>query len=171
MGKKITKMKRIFIAINLSEEIKKELSSFPAKWPELPVRWTKKDNLHITLKFWGYISNEELAEICQKTKELTSKHRPFTVTLNKICYGPPKKSPPRMVWAVGEKIKEFDFTPHITLGRIQTWQWQQIEPEERPEINEEINLSFEVNSIEVMESALKKGGPKYTILESFKLGE
>jgi len=28
-----------------------------------------------------------------------------------------------------------------------------------------------VESIEVMESELKKGGPKYTVLESFKLGE
>jgi len=71
-----------------------------------------------------------------------------------------------MIWATGEKIKEFNLFPHINLGRIKTWQFRQIEPEERPEINENINLSFEVNSIEIMESRLKRTGPDYTILES-----
>ena len=51
---------RIFIAINLPEDIRKKLSEFPAKWPELPVRWTKKENIHITLVFLGYLSEEEL---------------------------------------------------------------------------------------------------------------
>ncbi|PIX88575.1 MAG: hypothetical protein COZ30_00470, partial [Candidatus Nealsonbacteria bacterium CG_4_10_14_3_um_filter_36_16] len=60
---------------------------------------------------------------------------------------------------------------HITLGRIKQWEFRQIEPEERPEVNEEINLTFEVNSIEVMESELKRGGSEYTILESFPFRE
>ena len=38
-------------------------------------------------------------------------------------------------------------------------------------MNEEINLNFEVNSIDVMESELKRGGPEYTILESFPFRE
>ena len=172
---------RVFIAINLPEETKKELASYQAKWPDLPIRWTKQDNLHITLEFLGYLSDEELAAICQRTKEMALKHRPFTVTLDKICYGPPGKIPPRMIWAIaapqsgaslalfgrGEKIQELNLALHITLGRIITWQWKQIEPEERPDVSEEINLNFEVNSIEVMESVLKKGGPEYAILESF----
>jgi len=98
-----------------------------------------------------------------------------------------------MVWAEGEKSEELGklqndlensllaspikslesesrpYAPHITLGRIKAWEFRGIEPEERPEINEEINLSFEVNSIEVMESQLKRGGPEYTILESCPL--
>lgn len=157
---------RIFIAINLPEDIKKTLVNYQGKWPELPVRWTKKDNIHITLEFLGYLADDELLKVCQNTKELAAKHKPFSITLNKICYGPPKKIPPRMIWVVGEKIQELDFSPHITLGRIRTWEWKQIEPEERPEVDEEINLSFEVDSLEVMESILKKGGPEYTILES-----
>ena len=160
---------RIFIAINLPENIKNKLSSYETKWPELPVRWTKKENLHITLEFLGYLTDEELVELCQKTKEFSLKHKPFSVHLNKICYGPPKKMPPRMVWVVGEKIQELNIIPHITLGRIKTWEWRQIEPEERPEINEEIDLSFEVNSIDVMESELKRTGPNYIVLESCPL--
>ena len=184
---------RIFIAINLPEDIKKKLIGYQAKWPELPIRWTKKDNLHITLMFLGYLSDEELLEVLKSTKEAVSKHQPFFINLKKIIYGPPKKLPPRMIWAEGKKSKELGklqkdlensllssealakedltiearpYAPHITLGRIKAWEFRKIEPEERPEVNEEINLNFEVNSIEVMESELKRGGPEYTILES-----
>ena len=69
---------------------------------------------------------------------------------------------------VPEKIT---VAPHITLARISSWEWRGIEPEERPEISEDIDLTFTVETIEVMESELKKGGPVYTVLESFKLGE
>lgn len=184
---------RIFIAINLPEGIKKELSSYQAKWPELPCRWTKKENLHITLAFLGYLSDDELLEVLKITKEVASRNSPFLINLNKICYGPPKKMPPRMVWVKGEKSAELGklqkdlensllatsikglepetrtYTPHITLGRIRAWEFRQIEPEERPQIEEDISLSFTVSSIEVMESQLKRGGAEYTILESCKL--
>ncbi len=68
-----------------------------------------------------------------------------------------------------EKSEARPYIPHINLGRIKTWEFRRLELEERPEVNEEISLSFEVNSIEVMESKLKKGGPEYDILESCPL--
>jgi len=196
---------RIFIAINLPEKIKKELiihqekieklfTSLQDESPQPKVtRWTKKDNLHITLIFLGYVSDQELLEICKITKDTALKNKPFLIKLIKIIYGPPKKMPPRMIWVEGEKSKEFStlkddlekslttskqvrfspekrvFSPHITLGRIRTWEFRQIEPEERPAVNEEISLSFEVNSIEIMESQLKRGGSEYTVLESVAL--
>ena len=206
---------RIFIAINLPEEIKKKLADYQDKIEELftpyrtegsgagPCRWTKKENLHITLAFLGYLSDEELLEVINLTKEAVSKNHSFSINLKKIIYGPPyqskhgtgqaPKKPPRMVWTEGEKSEELGklqrdlenslsgsspgleneegrgYTPHITLGRLKQWEFRQVEPEERPEINEEINLSFEVNSIEVMESELKRVGPDYTILESCPL--
>ena len=159
---------RIFIAINLPEDVKKKLADYQLKWPELPARWTKKENLHITLEFLGETTDEELLEILKNTKETAEKHKPFSVNFKKIIYGPPR-GVPRMIWATGEKIKEFNFSPHITLARLKTWEFNKMEPEEKPEINEEINLTFEVNSIEVMESDLKRGGPEYIILESCPL--
>ena len=163
------KRKRIFIAINLPEDTKKQLLTYQSRWPDLPVRWTKPESFHITLEFLGYLFDEEVLRACQNTRELALKHQPFSVRLNKICYGPPEKMPPRMIWVTGEKIKEFGIFPHITLGRIKTWEFRIIEPEERPEVDEEIDLRFEVNSIEVMESELKRGGSEYTVLESCPL--
>ncbi len=112
--------------------------------------------------------------------------------------GPINRKQPKMVWSVGQKSKEFaflrddlenslsdfpenrqnlslnkkerKFSPHVTLGRIRQWEWKRIDPEERPIIDENINLSFSVNSIEIMESVLKKKGAEYTTLESVQLG-
>ena len=167
-------MHRIFIAINLPEDVKNQLADYQKKidglfQPPAPIRWTKKDNLHITLEFLGNLSEDELMKVCQDTEEFAKKHKPFTVTLNKIGYGPPKKMPPRMIWATGEKIAELNLTPHINLGRIKMWEFRQIEPDERPDVSREIGLGFEITSLEVMESQLKRSGPDYTILESCPL--
>ena len=184
---------RVFIAINLPEDTKKQLSLYQAKWPELPCRWTKKENIHITLVFLGYVKDEELPEILKIVKEAALRNKPFFINLKKICYGPTDKKPARMVWTEGEKSKELAilqmdlenslqgevsnlkresraFAPHITLGRLKSWEFKTLEPEERPEISEEISLSFEVNSIEIMESKLKPQGPDYFTLESLTLG-
>lgn len=176
--------RRIFIAINLPENIKNKIACYQNEIEELfascrnevsdagPIKWTKKENLHITMEFLNYLTDEELIELCQKTKEIASEKKVFNIHLNKICYGPPDKKQtriPRMVWLTGEKIKEFNFVPHITLGRIRAWEFKRLEPEEKPEINQDIDLNFEVNSIEIMESRLKRGGPEYTILESAPL--
>ena len=155
---------RIFIAVNLPENIKNKLAAYQEKWSDLPARWTKKENLHITLEFLGYLPAEEIMELCQKIREDALAKKPFFVRLNKICYGPVQKDykkPARMVWAIGEKIQEFNIIPHITLARIKNWEFKQIEPDQRPEINEDINLNFEVNSIEIMQSRLKKSAPRF----------
>ena len=188
------KRHRVFIAINLPEEVKKELGGFYNKHPELPAKWTKKDNLHITLEFLGDLTDVEIGEVCLAVKEIAKNHKPFDIVLNKITYAPPKKNPPRMVWCDGEKSDELvdlkddlqevllgkvsfkpdsisGFIPHITLAKILEMEFRNFDLDERPEINEDIDLVFTVESIEVMESELKRGGPVYTILESHTLGE
>lgn len=185
---------RVFIAINLPENVKKQLLLLQKKWPELPTKWTKRDNIHITLVFLGYLSDEETVEVCKTVREVASGHSPFSINLDKICYGPPKKMPPRMVWAEGQMSEELGeiqadlernlfnsdgsfgqksrpYRPHITLGRIRQWDFRRIEPEEVPDIAEDISLNFSVDSIEVMESQLKRGGAEYAILESASLSK
>ena len=182
---------RIFIAINLPGDIKKVLSSYEKKWRELPAKWVNQDNLHITLIFLGDLTDLELGEVCVATKDVVEKYKSFNLNLNKISYGPNEKLPPKMIWVSGEKSKELlvlknelessllekvnfrpenrGFTPHITLARISSFGFRAMEIEERPEVNENIDLTFTVESIDVMESVLKKTGPKYTIIESHQL--
>ena len=156
---------RIFIAINLPESVKNELLAYQNRWPEVPARWTKPENLHITLEFIGNVSDQELEDIKKKTREKVSKQKPFVIKLSRIVYGPLRLrsgQAPRMIWATGDGH-------HITLARLREWEFQKIEPEDRPEINEEISFEIPVNSVEIMESKLKPKGAEYTIIESIKL--
>lgn len=186
---------RLFIAINLPDSAKESLLEFTSRWPELPARWVKKENLHLTLIFIGYTQETHIPEICNIIKQVAKHNSSFNLKVTKIVYAPPKTLPPKMIWAMVEKSNELDklqkdleaslsnsnnipfspekrpFSPHITLARIKTWSWRQIDPEERPEVDEMVNINFKVSSIELMESKLKKEGAEYTILESFKLLE
>lgn len=192
---------RIFLAINLPPEIKKILTDYQNDKGRLfnsvsageVMRWTPKENLHITLVFIGPVVDQVLPQILQNTERIVSRHKSFPVQLQETVYGPPKKMPPRMIWATakrtdnllklqaelskcllssshqGRKTKERPYSPHITLGRIRTWQFKKINPEDRPQVREDISSTFQVNSIEVMESKLKRTGAEYTILQSFPL--
>ena len=176
---------RIFIAINLPESVKTELFSYQKKWPGLPARWIKPENMHITLVFYGNASDKEVEEIATTAKDIAKKHKTFTLKLSNIVYGP-TTSQPRMLWAAGETSKELlslqkdlgtalgrlekrEFSLHLTLARFREWEFQRMEAAERPEVNEEISLEIPVHSIEIMESTLKRGGAEYTICESISL--
>ncbi len=183
---------RIFIAVNLPEKIKKTFFNYQIKFPDFPIKWVKKENMHITLIFIGDVKDENIPSVCEAVKKACSQHNSFKINLNEISYGPPKKLPPRMIWGRGDQPDELvnlktdlekylieskigfiednkKFHTHITLGKIRTWEWKRIEPEERPDIVEETNLDFEVNSIEVMESTPKRTGAEYNTLLSVKL--
>ncbi len=187
----MNKRHRIFIAINLPVDIKKRLAGFEKKWSDLPAKWTPQDNLHITLLFLGDVTDEELGNVCLTVKRVAKDQQSFNVVLQKVAYGPEGKIPPRYIWVGGQTIKEavalkhdlenalndvvkfaLDknvFTPHITLARVKEWEWRALEPEERPEVNETMELTFTVESIEVMESELTRQGPRYTVVESHQL--
>lgn len=168
--------KRIFIAINFNEGFKKELLSIQKKIDTSfldanPIKWTKKDNLHLTLLFVGSPNN--LENIFNKIQEIAKKYKPFSINFKEVNYSFNNK----MVWVLGEKNKTLtslsndlgnkNFIPHITLGRISTFNFNKINPEEIPQINNEIliDLKIKVNSIDIMHSNFKN----YTLLKNFKL--
>ena len=176
---------RIFIAINLPEDAKTALLAYRERWPELPARWTSKDNLHLTLAFLGNMSDKELAEVCRSMREIGARHSRFELKVTHVQYGPDAQRP-RMIWALIEKSPELlelqkyvmrmlhteeeqDFIPHLTLARLRIFELQRMEAEELPDVNEDISVSFEVKSIEVMESALRRSGAEYSRIQSFML--
>jgi 2'-5' RNA ligase len=183
--------RRIFIAINLPEEVKKRLAEWQARLRSDQnqnygeVKWVKKDNLHITLIFIGYVTDDEMYEIINIVKETTKEHEPFMINLENIILGPPNKTP-RMFWAQGEKSQELAnlqadlqekieqrhggkhaFRPHITLSRFKSSILKQLPKE----VNEPFKAQIPVEKIEIMQSNLKRTGAEYSILESIPLGE
>ncbi|MDD4358747.1 MAG: RNA 2',3'-cyclic phosphodiesterase [Candidatus Pacebacteria bacterium] len=185
--------KKIFVAINFDEPIKNELVSCQNKIDYLflennPIKWTKKQNLHVTVFFIGYVYDTDLVDIFNGVEESAKKYKPFSLTFNQVDFMP--KDSKKMIWVFGEKNETLEslrqdikknilstereverFTSHITLARINQFQFRKINEEEIPNINDEILIDFntEVESIDIMESELKKGGAEYTILKSIKL--
>jgi 2'-5' RNA ligase len=183
---------RIFLAINLPDNVKRKLLTLKDKYQEIPAKWVREENLHITLLFLGNLDDNQLSQTIKTIQEVCEKQKPLVVNLKKACFSQNQSDAPRMVWVEGEgdatlfslqkkleekifnldsfKYKEKEnkaFLFHVTLARIRQWEFKKLE--EIPEINENLNLRFEVNTIEIMESELKKGGPEYTILDSFEL--
>lgn len=187
----MNKRHRIFLSLAIPNDVKKQLALYKEKWHELPAKWTSLDNLHITLEFLGNLTDQELGEVCMIVKEVAQRHGGFSITLNKVSYGPDNKIPPKYIFAKAEGSDDFfdlkqdmqeylleriSFRPetkksliHVTLARILELEWRRIEPDERPNVGEEIDLTFSIESIEVMESVLKKTGPEYVVLESHNL--
>ena len=190
--------KRIFIAINLPEQIKKQLFDWELKLEQeyrlgefrgRNVNWVIKNNLHITLIFIGYATDEETYEIAKTIKEIAKKHQSFFINLESIILGPVNK-PSRMFWVEGEKSAELaslqndlenalsvrgeyekevrGFKPHITLARFKSSEIAR-KIKEQGMVDKKINYQIPVDSIELMESHLSRRGPEYVVLESVSL--
>lgn len=183
--------KRIFTAINLPKGVKSDLRGHQKNWSSLPVRWTPESNLHITLVFIGSVSQGKIENIARVCEAVGGKFCPFRLELKEIVLGPPGLSP-RMFWVLAEKHPELiklqkvlekamakkpetgyksqqkrNYLPHITLGRINQKEWKKLS--KKPEIDQELDLSFHAESVELMESALKPTGAEYKPIRSFPL--
>jgi len=183
---------RTFIAINLNSEIKEHLASLQTNLniPESKMKWVEKNNLHLTMKFLGYISLEQTKLIKSELKEIASRYSPFIIRLSSNIGVFPVYKMPRIIWVgikegIGE-LKELynsiennlsnkgfprenkDFSGHITIGRVKfiVDKINFIQILKRITIN---NLSKEVNSIALMESKLTPNGPIYNVAAKFPL--
>ncbi len=184
-------MKRIFISINLDSERRAFFSSLiedlEDRFPKGVVKWTRPENLHMTLLFLGNVKEEGLLF---NTVEKAVKDTPcFNIDFSSVSYYPQKS--PRYIFALGKKNSlildlknnilrslrkegfrlndDGDFLTHLTLGRIKQWEMRRMERDEIPDIEEDISVSLPVNSVSVMESVLKKMSPEYKELISFSL--
>lgn len=178
--------KRLFVAVTLPEDVKKRLFRIVEKeYVNLPVKWVRKENLHLTLNFLGYVSEENLPEICESVREAVKNMQPFELEFQKIEAGPGGKIK-KMVWATGERSSELselkhqmdkwlgfharekrEYRPHITLGRIKREAWRKISPE--PDVGKNFVFFVPVSSVELFESKFEKGKRIYYVLESFPL--
>jgi 2'-5' RNA ligase len=176
--------KRIFVAINLPDEIKRELLSYERRWKNLHIKWTNFYNLHITLEFLGEVNRYGLNKILQAIEKTALEVKPFDIKLDKIVLGP-DSAQAKMFWVtvcvddniiklkslINENLKfynfdleEREFKPHITLARARG---NQLKGKQTNIILK--NMKFKTESIEVMQSQLHPGGAKYKVVESFEL--
>jgi RNA 2',3'-cyclic 3'-phosphodiesterase len=173
-------LNRVFIAINIPEDIKERLADH---LPDVPSRRVPKGNMHMTLAFLGHRSEREIQDIIRGSQLAGKAHTPFRMTFERLSYGPSERNP-RMIWALAQPSQELvslqrdlaqfasenrAFSPHVTLARLIMAQFRLMEADERPQLAESLSLTFSVKKFEIMNSTLKKSGAQYTILQGIHL--
>lgn len=179
---------RAFIAIDLPEAIRGELArcqkTFTAVCPD--ARWTRPEGIHLTLKFLGEISNQQVNQITEALARWGA-IEPFSVEVRGFGFFPDARRP-RVFWAgvdappalaalagrVGDTMEKLGFAreqrnynPHLTLARFKM-------PRPQPELaaavekQEELRLgSFEASEIFLFESKLDSRGAIYRKVARF----
>jgi len=166
-------MTRVFVGIPLSDDLKDLVKAWQDEHPNLPVRWTSRDNLHITLvPPWR---EKNIEAVVAKLNILKNKFGDIGLEFKNVSFGSNPRSP-RLIWASGatpQKLqnltKEIYFVlgfpapdkelfTHTTLARFR--------PEEFPtfpvkKLDENIDWRMRVKKVIIYESRLRAVGADY----------
>lgn len=180
--------KRLFVAIPISEYLRKIFAEYREGCNIEGPRWTVPENLHITVYFLGYVDEESVPMVRDKIREACASFSSFNLEFSHVEFAPPGR-PARMIWAVFrdkngeykrfvdsvyETLKGFsskDFRGKDVIARVTFARFGETS------IGKELNLAqpivenkiLEVSSCDLMESRLARTGPAYSIIEKFKL--
>ncbi|MEZ0344694.1 MAG: RNA 2',3'-cyclic phosphodiesterase [Caldimicrobium sp.] len=182
-------MVRAFLAIDLPKELKKKLSELSKIEPpgRAKLKWVEEENFHITLHFFGNITEKLAEKILKKCKEAFEEVFPFTLEITEIGFFA-NKGIPRVIWmgvedpsenllkihkalkGVLKKLKleesKEGFHPHITLFRIKKLDelesFQRFFEDLKRASQGYRGLKIPVREIILFKSELSPNGPKYT---------
>lgn len=182
-------MIRSFLAIEVpsstKEEINKMITEF--KKADYPVRWVEKENLHLTLIFFGEVKEDFLQKAKIQIISVTKTLRPFEVNLSGLGAFPSQRSP-RVIWlsvkdgkdkvadlqtmieksliTIGYKPEARQFHPHLTLGRVKGI----IKEPTKIFAQNYQSPNFLVKALVLFKSTLRPEGPLYEKLHQFDFG-
>ena len=153
------------------------------------ITWVDPSNIHITLKFFGETEDERIPAISSLLQEIASKFNPFEMQLRGTgVFG--SSYQPRVVWIgiaenptlvglgqeildrvedLGFKKDRQNFVPHLTLGRIKRIDNKKRFFELIGNFKETGIAAETVREFNLIESRLSPGGPRYSILETYKM--
>ena len=133
---------RTFIAVELGGNVKAKASQLIKQLQATPAEasWVAPENMHLTLKFLGEITEAETVEVCRAVQAAAARIEPFEIVFRGAGAFPDLSSP-KTLWigvedgaeslielqeAVDEELyrelryprERRRFTPHLTIGRV-----------------------------------------------------
>ena len=168
----------------LQEKLKRELAG--------KVSWTRPEGNHLTLKFFGYIDQSDVDNICQAVRKRAALVKPLSLTVKKIGVFPsPKRA--RVLWigiegemerlaalqndldkdfaSLGFPRESRPFKGHLTLGRIKLPGSVQGIEEALEKYEDFTAGEFQARELVLFQSHLSSHGATYTRLQTIMLGE
>ena len=186
---------RAFLAIDPPENILQAISRLQDKLKReigSRISWTKPQGQHLTLKFFGDISSEDVKNICSAVQKRVVSEPPLNLKIEKMGVFPDARKP-RVLWCgvtgdvenlsalqkkldgdfadIGFPAEDRSFKAHLTLARIK-------DPRELTEISESLKKydsfnagEFVADKLFLFQSKLSPQGAVYTKLAEFTLRE
>jgi 2'-5' RNA ligase len=186
-------MIRAFLAIELPEVLRVDLAQVQEelKRSRADVRWVAPGNIHLTLKFFGNVPDDEIEALAAAVREAAVETAPLQLQVTSAGAFPSPNAP-RVVWlglagdvmpltqlfyrlekafaALGYPPEGRAFNPHLTLGRVKS-------PANRDRLARLLTKlppldwpPFTVKELILFQSVLSPQGSKYTPLRVIPLG-
>ncbi|MGA2322912.1 MAG: RNA 2',3'-cyclic phosphodiesterase [Sedimentisphaerales bacterium] len=186
---------RVFIAIDIDDKIRKAIADLQKQIASKvdvkkgDLKWVEPNNIHLTLKFLGEITDEQLTEVSEIAKTVAQAHQKFALEIESVGSFGGRSA--KIVWVGASKgtdallalQKDLDdlldqagfpkedreFSAHLTLCRVN-------HPIAGLKMGEAIAQfshlklgSIATDALCVYQSQLTSAGPTYTLLDEFKL--
>lgn len=178
---------------SLRAQLTRLQASLAARVPAKSVRWTRPEQIHLTLKFLGKVCAAAIPELTAALRRACADAPGMRLKAEWLgCF--PSVVRPRVLWvgvtgelaalarlqervaaatgAFGEHEKRENFTAHLTLGQVQARR-----PREVREVGEALaGVGFSqvgdwrAEAVELQQSVLQPGGSIYTTLARVALG-
>lgn len=190
-------MPRAFIAIEIPAEIKKTIAAQTAALRSEQaqnLRWVSSENMHLTLKFLGEFSQENLERMFQEMQQEAAQVSPFEIASGGLgCFPNPRQA--RVLWiglrapaVLGKLVSRLDaaaarlgclleerpFTAHLSIGRVK----EGLPAQELTRLQTSMAVHpvgetgrFMVENLTLFRSELRPQGSLYTPLNHARLGE
>jgi len=181
--------KRLFIAVGIPAEIIARLSEVQEKLKKFAPEagWVKPDNVHLTLKFLGYVDERKLLEIMNELSRDMSAYKRPSIEM-KGCGFFPNGRRPSVFWAgvTSESLQELqgevekrmtllgfepekrEYHPHLTLARLKDTNVKEPLVEAAAKYKDFEFGQYTPDHFSVYESILHPKGANYHIVRSFQ---
>jgi len=181
---------RLFIAVDLSTEARTVLRDTQAQLQQqrLPVRWVEPGGAHVTLKYLGMVTSNQIESITTHIHLIAARHQPFTLHTGALGAFPDLRRT-RVVWLavngdlhalyqlrddventiapLGFPTEDRPFSPHLTLGRTH----KNVQPQDRATVGRSISaqtaphvVAWAIDEIVLFRSDAGPAGARYTPL-------
>ncbi|MGQ7867965.1 RNA 2',3'-cyclic phosphodiesterase [Sunxiuqinia sp. sy24] len=183
-------MKRVFIAIKieLDPDLQQFIRRLKQQLKEEHIRWVPNDKQHLTLRFLGDLSEEQINLVQAAMKRVVADLQVFSFQLNGLGHFNHRGQPAVIYLAAPknemlyELVRQFraelqeigidsskKFTPHLTVGRLKhlrnRLQFERI----MEKFGETMAQEVFVREFVLYESRLFPSGPEYHVLAKYTL--
>ena len=185
---------RVFCAIEIPEKICHRIAQHAQQLhgalPDVQASWTKPDNIHLTLKFFGNISQQQILRVSEAAARAVDGFGPFNIKVGGAGSFPPR-GPAKVLWIgisdpTGKLIQlqqRFEneceregfptearaFHPHLTVARLRTARGARALAVQHKQLEFESG-DVSVASLIVFRSELSSKGSSYTRISTQRLG-